>query len=291
MQVRGDAFLARVFDDGGDGFDRQDLLVSGKSRRQSQRKAAWRSQTTIQTRQSTLTSPVLQRCRARLSGCAMQQRRTGASRRAPSPSSWKPYCRRAWATQHPSPSDTHSSAASSPCRLLPRPAQPSRPRQLATGPLRQATTRRQVACRTEWHDSLAGVLVFSAGDQQHVAQPEQALQQYGRALEADPQLAAARNNRALAHLKLRQFDAAEADATAVLQAQPRNVKALLRRGDARLASIPSCTPVAVGSVCTCSRHCEACQLCFDTAACQGCAWESWCSSGRLQTRAGGAAPA
>ena len=166
MQVRGDAFLARVFDDGGDGFDRQDLLVSGESRRQSQRKAAWGSQTTIQTRQSTLTSPVLQRWRARLSGCAMQQRRTGASRRAPSPSSWRPYCRRAWATQHPSPSDTHSSAAGSPCRLLPRPAQPSRPRQLATGPLRQATTRRQVACILSglrvWPESSCSVLVISS---------------------------------------------------------------------------------------------------------------------------------
>lgn len=64
----------------------------------------------------------------------------------------------------------------------------------------------------------------------------QAVQQYSEALEADPQLTAARNNRALAHLKLQHFDAAEADADAVLQAQPENVKALLRRGNARYSS-------------------------------------------------------
>lgn len=41
MQVRGDAFLARIFDDGGDGFDRQDLLVSGELTLPISRKGAW----------------------------------------------------------------------------------------------------------------------------------------------------------------------------------------------------------------------------------------------------------
>lgn len=65
----------------------------------------------------------------------------------------------------------------------------------------------------------------------------QAVQQYSKALEADPQLMAARNNRALSYLKLQQHNAAEADASAVLQAEPRNVKALLRRGDARFVGL------------------------------------------------------
>ena len=41
MQVRGDAFLARIFDDGGDGFDRQDLLVSGELMLPILLKGAW----------------------------------------------------------------------------------------------------------------------------------------------------------------------------------------------------------------------------------------------------------
>jgi RNA polymerase II-associated protein 3 len=76
----------------------------------------------------------------------------------------------------------------------------------------------------------------------------QALQQYSSALDADPQLMAALNNRALAHLKLQQFAAAEADASAVLQAEPRNVKALLRRGDARWGRITSSAPAGAGEV-------------------------------------------
>ena len=83
--------------------------------------------------------------------------------------------------------------------------------------------------------------------------PEQALQQYSKALEVDPQLMTARNNRALAHLKLRHFDAAEADASAVLLAQPGNVKALLRRADARLAACTA-APLKLQEGWTCVPH-------------------------------------
>jgi len=61
----------------------------------------------------------------------------------------------------------------------------------------------------------------------------QAIQQYSAALVQDSTLAAARNNRALAYLKTGQHAEAEADASAVLAAEPRNVKALLRRANAR----------------------------------------------------------
>ena len=83
---------------------------------------------------------------------------------------------------------------------------------------------------------------------------EQALQQYSKALELEPQLMTARNNRALAHLKLRHFDAAESDANAVLQAQPGNVKALLRRADARFGCIHSCTVLLLQEGWTCVPH-------------------------------------
>lgn len=41
------------------------------------------------------------------------------------------------------------------------------------------------------------------------------------------------NNRAMARLKLGQWEAAEADCSAVLEQEPTNVKALLRRATAR----------------------------------------------------------
>jgi len=56
---------------------------------------------------------------------------------------------------------------------------------------------------------------------------------YGEALSLDGSLVVALNNRALAHLKLGSHAEAEADASSVLQLDSRNVKALLRRGNAR----------------------------------------------------------
>lgn len=59
--------------------------------------------------------------------------------------------------------------------------------------------------------------------------------QYSRALELDPSMTAALNNRALCHCKLGQWAEAEEDAGGVLAAEPGNVKALLRRATARRA--------------------------------------------------------
>lgn len=64
---------------------------------------------------------------------------------------------------------------------------------------------------------------------------QQAVKLYSEALEADSTLAAAYNNRALAHLKLSNLADAEADCSYVLRLDPRNVKAFLRRGSAREA--------------------------------------------------------
>ena len=61
----------------------------------------------------------------------------------------------------------------------------------------------------------------------------QAVRLYSEALEADSSLAAAYNNRALAHLKLKNIADAEADCGYVLRLEPHNVKAFLRRAAAR----------------------------------------------------------
>lgn len=66
----------------------------------------------------------------------------------------------------------------------------------------------------------------------------QAVSLYSQALSKDGGLVAALNNRALAYLKLGAHTDAEADASAVLQLEPRNVKARLRRGNARWALAP-----------------------------------------------------
>jgi tetratricopeptide (TPR) repeat protein len=64
---------------------------------------------------------------------------------------------------------------------------------------------------------------------------EAAAAAYARALELEPEMPAALNNRAQALLKLGRWVEAEADAGAVLAADGDNVKALLRRGAARSA--------------------------------------------------------
>ncbi len=63
--------------------------------------------------------------------------------------------------------------------------------------------------------------------------PAQAVQKYGEALAANPKLVAALNNRCLALLKLKRYEQAEGDASAVLALEPNNVKALLRRANAK----------------------------------------------------------
>lgn len=73
----------------------------------------------------------------------------------------------------------------------------------------------------------AGNAAFKAGDW------AEAVRRYGAALVLQPGLAAARNNRALALLRLGRNAEAEEDCTQVLSSEPRNVKALLRRATAR----------------------------------------------------------
>ena len=63
--------------------------------------------------------------------------------------------------------------------------------------------------------------------------PMQALGHYSSALELDPELTAAQNNRAMCLLRLGRHAEAEAECSAVVAREPRNVKALLRRGTAR----------------------------------------------------------
>ena len=60
-----------------------------------------------------------------------------------------------------------------------------------------------------------------------------AAQHYTEALQAEPGMAAALNNRAMALLKLERWAEAEADCGAVLEGEAVNVKALLRRAAAR----------------------------------------------------------
>lgn len=68
----------------------------------------------------------------------------------------------------------------------------------------------------------------------------QALKCYSRALELDPSMLVALNNRAMVHLKLGSAAEAEQDCILVLESQPANVKALLRRAAARCAIL--CQP-------------------------------------------------
>ena len=63
----------------------------------------------------------------------------------------------------------------------------------------------------------------------------QAVEHYSRALELDPQLSTAQNNRAMCWLKLGRFRHAVEDCDSVLDADACNVKALLRRGTAKQA--------------------------------------------------------
>ena len=63
----------------------------------------------------------------------------------------------------------------------------------------------------------------------------QAVEQYSKALELDPQLWTAQNNRAMCWLNLGRFGEAVDDCNSVLDADAGNVKALLRRGTAKQA--------------------------------------------------------
>lgn len=62
---------------------------------------------------------------------------------------------------------------------------------------------------------------------------DEAVRHYGAAINKDTRNAVLYSNRAMAHLKLGDFKSAEEDCTLALALDPRNVKALLRRGTAR----------------------------------------------------------
>ncbi len=61
----------------------------------------------------------------------------------------------------------------------------------------------------------------------------QAIEDYTQALQLDPGLLTARNNRAACHIKLGQWKEAVEDCNAVLAVEAENAKALLRRAAAR----------------------------------------------------------
>ena len=65
---------------------------------------------------------------------------------------------------------------------------------------------------------------------------DRAITLYSQALELDASNASAYNNRALAYLQVLQFVKATDDATSCLELEPRNTKALYRRGLAKLMS-------------------------------------------------------
>lgn len=67
---------------------------------------------------------------------------------------------------------------------------------------------------------------FKAGDY------EGAVASYSKAIQLDGSMAAARNNRAMALLKLERWQEALTDCEAVLSSDAGNVKAMLRRGQA-----------------------------------------------------------
>lgn len=78
-------------------------------------------------------------------------------------------------------------------------------------------------------EKLKGNTAFKKGDWQA------ALEHYTAALKLEPGMVAARNNRALAYLKLGMAQQAIDDCTAVLEAEGDNIKALLRRAAAAQA--------------------------------------------------------
>ncbi|KAL4446282.1 hypothetical protein ABPG77_003089 [Micractinium sp. CCAP 211/92] len=163
LHVKGDAFLARVMDNGDD-FDRLDLDLSEVSS-----SAAWVQQAQQQN----------ERKRQQESGEALLERiRAGKAAGGAPPAAAAP------AVRELSPAE---------------------------------------AAKDE------GNKAFKRGDWQEAAT------HYSRALELDPGMTAALNNRALCRCKLGQWAEAEADADGVLAAQPGNVKALLRRAAARKA--------------------------------------------------------
>ncbi|KAJ3028934.1 UNVERIFIED_CONTAM: RNA polymerase II-associated protein 3 [Siphonaria sp. JEL0065] len=62
---------------------------------------------------------------------------------------------------------------------------------------------------------------------------KKAVKCYSKSIKLNPDSAVVLGNRAMTYLKLNEFQAAEADSTAVLEIEPKNVKALWRRGVAR----------------------------------------------------------
>lgn len=73
----------------------------------------------------------------------------------------------------------------------------------------------------------AGNMSFKAGKY------EDAIKHYTNAIDHDPEMCVAFNNRAMAYLNLKKYVEGEADASRALELEPGNVKALFRRGVAR----------------------------------------------------------
>lgn len=218
VQVRGDAFLARVLDDG-DAFHRLDFGLADLSS-----SAPWvaaaraHAEATAQRERPETTLRRLQ-----------EERQAGTGAAAPSPGEalkqqgnegacWgcgAPHC--GWGA------GLEAVLAASPGRAGGA-ASEACPGRLGCGAGRpRHADRRAPNPRMRWRRRAA----FKRGDWVGAAGL------YGWALEAEPGLLAARNNRAQALLQLERWDEAAADAGAVLEAEPGNVKALLRRAAAR----------------------------------------------------------
>ena len=84
---------------------------------------------------------------------------------------------------------------------------------------------------------MAGPVMDSGQEMDHCQSPMavhvQAFEHYSKAIELDPSLTVAYNNRAMTRLKLGDWLGAEADCDAVLTKEPTSIKALHRRATAR----------------------------------------------------------
>eukprot|EP00887_Chlorella_sp_A99_P000002 scaffold16.g2.t1 len=181
MDVKGDAFLARVFDNGDD-FARLNLALSEVSS-----SAAWVKEAKVQN----------DRKRQQVRASLPDARSMGNAPLATLLLTW--------------------------CTLTQDSGEALVERMRATQTAR--TSVKELTPAEAAKDR--GNAAFKAGDWAAAADS------YGEALALDGQLTAARNNRALALLKMERWGEAQADASQVLAAEPGNVKALLRRAAAR----------------------------------------------------------
>ena len=221
VDVRGDAFLARVMDDG-DAFARLDLTLA-----EVKSDAAW-------VRAARAQNESKQQQQQQVGGGAG---RGGAGRRRAGGGGRQAQQQQLQLQQ----GGLHSLLSQrSPAALLRAVCPPGRPRAQGGGNSELERRMRAMAAAPAAPAAPAvreltpaesakdeGNAAFRRGDW------AAAVEHYSRALELDPGLGTALNNRALCHIKLRQHAEAEADCSAVLARDAGNVKAFMRRATAR----------------------------------------------------------